>query len=166
MSKLNRKTKFAYSIALSCIIAYSPVSLAVDESIVQVTAVYFGNMVNRTGSCSINATTGALTSGQVLCVNGHTLGHFRVIGDPNKGIKIKLKQGLNIPDGLTFNPEVRITNNLGLDVTNNIAGTDTWVNIGTDGLVSIYVGGSMTLSQVLTNNLSYFSLFDIEVLPQ
>ena len=51
-------------------------------------------------------------------------------------------------------------------MTNNIAGTDTWVNIGTDGLVDVYVGGSMTLSQVLTNNLSYVSLFDFEVLPQ
>lgn len=135
---------------------------AVEARIQQVQAVYFGSVITRLGSCEMDAITGTITSSGNICIGSESLGHYRIFGDPSELQEIKLNVVSDLPRGIVFSPKGRLVNNFGDDMLAPIAGLGYNIRIGSDGVLDIYIGGTLTFSQVQTSNLPIVIFYEIE----
>jgi hypothetical protein len=132
------------------------------ESITQLKSIDFGTIVPTIGSCTMDPTTGTITSPGNICLSSGNLGRYTIYGTASTTIEIRFVAGTDATNGLTFYPTARFTNNVGDDTTNLITGSITNFNTGTDGRIDIYVGGIIDLSQSISASSQYTFDWDIE----
>jgi hypothetical protein len=136
-------------------------SLAIEEWISQKQTVHFGVVIPIIGSCELDHTTSAVTSPGNICLGPGSRGHYQIHGDANQMMIVVLNQVIDIRRGITFNPVGRLVNDLGDDIAAPIAGTETWIRIGSDGILNVYVGGTLALSQAKSSSTPYILQYDI-----
>jgi len=136
--------------------------MAVEEFIQEQKTTSFGQTIPRIGSCELNPFTSAITSPQSICISDHVLGHYKIFGDANQMLKVILHKVDDVPQGIFFSPKGRLTNNLGDDISAPISGATTWIQIGSDGVLNIYVGGTLTLTQVQNSSTAIVLQYNIE----
>ena len=137
-------------------------ALAIEARIQQMQAVFFGNVITRIGSCEMDPISGAISSPENICIGTETLGHYRIFGDPGELQVIKFNQVMDNSRGLHFAPKARLVNNLGDDMLAPIAGIETYINIGSDGIIDIYLGGTLTFNQAQSSNSPIVIFYDID----
>ncbi|MCJ8294160.1 MAG: DUF4402 domain-containing protein [Colwellia sp.] len=152
---------FATTLAIIGLITAFP-SLAIPEWISQKQSLHFGVVIPIIGSCSLDPTTSVVTSPGNICLGPGSRGHYQIYGDANQMLEVTLNQVFDIPEGINFNPVGRLVNNLGDDMTAPIAGIKTRIRIGSDGILDVYVGGSLNLSQPKNSATPYIVQYDIE----
>jgi len=135
---------------------------ALEEYIQEQKTLSYGRTVSRIGSCELDPFTELITSPQLICIDSQSLGHYKIFGDPNQMLKITLHKVDDIPGGISFAPKGRLQNNLGDSILAPIAGTQTWIRIGSDGVLNIYVGGTLTLNQIQNTASPFVLQFNIE----
>lgn len=141
---------------------YSQQAIAWSDSIVQLNSLSFGQMVPKSGFCELDVSTDVVSSPDNMCLGGNQTAHYRITTDPNTTMIVTLHLADDIAQGLRFAPKARFENNLGSSTTNLIAGSDTWFTSGTDGIIDVYVGGTITISDSLQGLESYSLSFDLE----
>jgi hypothetical protein len=150
-------------IILLCIsLSVSAPLSAIEEPIQQIQTVYFGSVITRLGSCEMDAVTGSITSSGNICIGSETLGHYRITGDPNEVQEITFSLVTDLSRGIQFAPKGRLVNNLGDDMLAPIAGAKYSIMLGSDGLLDIYVGGTLTFTKIQNNNSGISLNYDIE----
>jgi hypothetical protein len=135
---------------------------AVEASIQQIQAVFFGSVVTRAGSCEIDPISGDISSPENICIGSETLGHYRISGNASEMQVIKFNQVTDSSRGLHFAPKARLVNNLGDDMQAPIAGVETYIRLGSDGIIDIYLGGTLTFSQAQNSNSPIVIFYDID----
>jgi len=158
--KFNKKTQFKASFfALSLL--FSSTNALAEWLQVQVTS-SFGTVIPGIGNCTFNPITLVMSSPSDLCTGGETLGHIKIFGPANQMQKVKLLSVDDVGNGIHFAPMGRLVNNLGDDISAPIAGSETWIRIGSDGVLDIYVGGTLTLSQTRNGSSVFTVKYDVE----
>lgn len=139
-------------LALSALIL---ATLDAQSTIIIVQDIEFGKTVPRASTCTIHPVTGVLTSPDDTCFSPYQNGQYRISGNPHTTYEIKLVTGTYPAHGLTFTPTGRFVNNQGDDQTNFIA--DTFINFdtGSDGIINIYVGGTLQFDYALPHSWSF-----------
>ena len=140
----------------------SPSLLARTDAIVQLNSLSFGQTVPKTGFCELDVSSSAISSPDNMCLGGAQVAHYQITSDPNTTIVITLNLADDVGQGLRFAPKARFENNLGDSSLNLIAGSDTWFSSGSDGIIDIYVGGTLTISNAPQGLESYTLSFDLE----
>jgi len=156
-----KKKLFATMLAIISLTTAFP-ALAIDEWILQQQSLHFGEVIPIVGSCELNHTTSAVTSPGNICLGPGSRGHYRIYGDANQMMKVTLEQVIDIPEGIIFSPVGRLVNNLGDDLIAAIAGAETWIRIGSDGILDVYIGGTLNLSQPKNSATPYILQYDIK----
>jgi hypothetical protein len=110
----------------------------------------------------MDAVTGSITSSGNICIGSETLGHYRITGDPNEVQEITFSLVTDLSRGIQFAPKGRLVNNLGDDMLAPIAGAKYSIMLGSDGLLDIYVGGTLTFTKIQNNNSGISLNYDIE----
>ncbi|SFC25633.1 hypothetical protein [Pseudoalteromonas denitrificans] len=162
MLKINVNLKIKVISFLSSVLFYPIPALALEEYIQQQKTISFGQTIPRIGSCELDPFTETMTSPQTICIDSHTLGHYKIFGDANLMLKIILHKVDDISGGVFFAPKGRLKNNLGDDVSAPISEAETWIRIGSDGILDIYVGGTLTLTKVQNSSSSITLQYNIE----
>ena len=132
------------------------------DTIVQIDALSFGELVPKAGFCELDVADGSISSPDNMCLGSAELAHYRITSDPNINIIIRLNMVDDIDQGLRFAPKARLTNDLGTVTLAPIAGADTWMMTGTDGVIDIFVGGTLTIFNSLAGLQAYNMTFDLE----
>lgn len=135
---------------------------AVAEWMQPQSIINMGTVVPSTGNCTFDPITLVMSSPSDLCTGGEALGHAKIFGPANQMQKIKLHPMNDTDTGIRFDPKGRLVNNLGDDMSAPTAGGETWIRIGSDGVLDIYIGGTLTLSQKLSSNFVASIEVDIE----
>ncbi|MFT7005712.1 MAG: hypothetical protein ACJAXJ_000211 [Colwellia sp.] len=137
-------------------------TLAIEAWMSQQQSLHFGYVIPIVGSCELDNTTSDVTSPGNICIGPGSRGHYQIHGDANQMMEVTLEQVIDIPKGITFNPIGRLVNNLGDDMAAPIAGIKTRIRIGSDGILDVYIGGTLNLSQPKNNATPYILQYDIE----
>jgi len=132
------------------------------DAIVQIEALSFGDIVPKAGFCELDVADGSISSPDNMCLGNAELAHYRITSDPNINIIVRLNMVDDVDQGLRFAPKARLTNDLGTVTLAPIAGADTWMMTGTDGIIDIYVGGTLTIFNSLAGLQAYNMTFDLE----
>lgn len=141
---------------------FSAHCFARSDAIVQITALSFGDLVPKSGYCELDVVSSAISSPDDMCLGSQQLALYRITTDPNTTMIIRLDTADDNAQGFSFSPKARITNDLGTETLAPIAGSETWFDSGSDGVIDIYVGGTLTVTNSLSSLQSYTINFDIE----
>jgi hypothetical protein len=124
--------------------------MAITPTFNVVREINFGDVLPTPGSCRMYASTGIITSyiGQYICIlqDNAQNGHYTIIANPNKIIRIKVLPNHNTGTGVIFNPyiEIRSTGFTKEVIYNNVGFKQ--IDSGADGIVDLYIGGDLTTS--------------------
>lgn len=135
---------------------------AIEEWTTQHQSLHFGSVIPVIGHCVLDENTSVVTSPSSICLGPGSRGHYKIHGDANQLIKVTLNNVVDVATGINFNPVGRLVNNLGDDISAPIAGVETWIRIGSDGIIDIYVGGTLNLNQRTETSTPYILQYDID----
>ena len=135
---------------------------AFADAIVQLDPLSFGEVVPKSGFCELDVADGSISSPDNMCLGNAQLAHYRITSDPNINIIVRLNMVDDMDQGLRFAPKARLTNDIGTVTLAPIAGADAWMMTGTDGVINIYVGGTLTISTSLNGLQAYNLTYDLE----
>ncbi|GHB63118.1 hypothetical protein GCM10008107_10270 [Psychrosphaera saromensis] len=118
-------------------------SFAAGEVLTVVQDINFGETVPSSGSCEMDVITGEITPAN-LCVSDGVLGIYTITATANTNIEIKAISTVGDVNGFILEPTIRLTNNLGDEATN--LNPDTYIDFstGSDGLITVYMAGTLT----------------------
>lgn len=117
--------------------------MAAGEVLTVIQNIDFGETVPKAGSCVLDPVSGNLTPTN-LCVTGGVVGEYTITATPNTTVRIKAITGTREPQGFMLEPTIRLTNNLGANATNYNPDTYIDFNTGSDGIINVYLGGTLT----------------------
>lgn len=133
------------------------------SSVAQVDHLSFGELVPKSGFCELDPINGNLSSPDNMCLGNAQIAHYRISGTPNTQLIIRFEYSEDAAQGLSFAPKARLENDTGASRLAPIAGADTWFMTGTDGIIDLYVGGTLTIGNALNGLDSYNLTFNIDV---
>jgi len=129
-------------------------SFAAGEILTPVQTMSFGETVPKSGSCVMDVVTGNITPAS-LCVSSGVLGIYTITATANTNIEIKGISTVGDPNGFVLEPTLRLTNNLGDEATNLVPDTYIDFSTGSDGLITVYIGGTLTFPGGLSGGSSH-----------
>lgn len=118
-------------------------AFAAGEILTVINPTDFGDVVPVGGSCVMDPITGNITPAS-LCIGPGTLGEYTITATPSTTVRIRATANSGGPLDKIFEPTLYLTNNLGHNATNLISGTDVDFDTGTDGIITVYIGGTLT----------------------
>lgn len=142
------------SIIFAALFLSSNFSFAAGEVLSVITPINFGETVPKAGSCVLNPVNGNLTP-KNLCVSAGVLGEYTITATANTTVRIKAISTSGHPQGFILEPTLRLTNNLGADSTNLSADTYIDFDTGSDGVITVYMGGTLTFPGGLAHGSSH-----------
>lgn len=153
-----RNVKIIASIIVLFISFYGRADITPSFSVVQ--EISFGQTLFIPGNCYLDPETGYVSDlpPSIMCVATGTgkVGHYVIIANPNKQIRIKILQKNNDGDGFIFTPEGFIESDTHTEaITVNVAQE---INSGNSGVVDIFIGGQL----YSTEEISPSSIFSFE----
>ncbi len=128
---------------LISLLLFHKFSFAAGEVLTVVQDMNFGETVPRAGSCVMDVITSNITPAS-LCVSNGILGIYTITATANTNIEIKAISTVGDVNGFILEPTIRLTNNLGDEATN--LNPDTYIDFstGSDGLITVYMAGTLT----------------------
>lgn len=132
-------------IGLALLLFISPASFSAGEILTVIRVTDFGYVVPTGGSCVMNPVNGEITPAS-LCVGPGALGEYTVTATPNTIVRIRAIPTVAGPPGKVFEPTLHLTNNLGSSATNLVSDTDIDFSTGSDGIITVYMGGTLTFT--------------------
>lgn len=154
--------KTNYLLLATALFQYSPLAYSVAGSITQQAQLSFGELVPKSGFCELDPINGNISSPDNMCLGNAQLAHYRIQSTPNTQLIVRFNYVEDGAQGLSFAPKARLVNDLNATSLSPIAGADTWFMTGTDGVIELYVGGTLTISNALSGLTSYNMSFDVE----
>lgn len=145
---------------VTALAATSTVSNAFN--ITQLDQLSFGELVPKSGFCELDPVNSVISSPDNMCLGQAQLAHYRIQTTPNTQLIVNFEYVEDTAQGLSFAPKARLVNNLGNSTLALFAGADTWFLTGSDGIIDLYVGGTLTISNALVGLTSYSLSFDID----
>ncbi len=158
--------KIILKIILLSVVSHS--SFAITPTFNVMREIDFGRVFPATGSCRMNARTGVISAyiGQNICILTESVqtGHYTIIANPNKIIRVKVLPNHDTGDGIVFNPYIELIS-AGVPkevIYNNIGFKE--IDSGADGIVDLYMGGDLIVSTVYaygqTVNFSFINAIE------
>lgn len=136
-------------------------SFAAGEVLTVVQNINFGEIVPKSGSCEMDVITGDITPAS-LCVSDGVLGIYTITATANTNVKIKGISTVGNPDGFTLEPTLRLTNNLSDEATNLTPDTYITFSTGSDGIITVYMAGTLTFPAGLAHGTTQSLINDLE----
>jgi hypothetical protein len=138
---------------LISLLLFSKFIFAAGEVLTVVQDINFGETSPRAGSCVMDVITGDITPA-TLCVSDGTLGIYTITATANTNVEIKAISTVGDVNGFILEPTLRLTNNLAEEATN--LNPDTYIAFitGSDGLITVYMAGTLTFPSGLASGSS------------
>lgn len=156
MLSYNRQWLGVLLLILSCSTSYA-------STVTQLDHLSFGELVPKAGFCELDPISGNISSPDNMCLGNAQIAHYQIQSTANTQLIVRFNYIEDAAQGLSFAPKARLENDLGTSTLAPIAGSDTWFMTGTDGVIDLYVGGTLTVSNALNGLNSYNLSFDIDV---
>ena len=83
------------------------------------------------------------------------LGEYTITATANTTVRIRAISTVGHPQGFILEPTLRLTNNLAASAVNLSPDTDIDFDTGTDGIINVYMGGTITFPGGLTAGSSH-----------
>lgn len=119
----------------------------------------FGELMGLPGSCELNYVNNELTdNGGSLCPftdqRYGEAGHYIIVASANTNITTNISIRTPIGDGLTYTPNgvYRVSGQADVNIT---AAQDQTIFSGNTGIITVILGGNLTVSQILPYNKSF-----------